>query len=434
MKISDQNPWWNTGGLWQDPDLKRVSQANIQYRPKPFSALECRTNSVLSLRGPRRSGKSVTLKLLIADLIETEGWNPKQILWTTAETLRSLDQLEGHLQECLHSQKKIKLLVIDEITAVNEWQRVIKKMRDNGRLQDLTVIVSGSSAYDLKVGAERMAGRRGPVDNPDRVLLPMGFSEFCGQLHNKHLSLESALVAYLRWGGFPFRVEAFISNPKADPQTTGMSVFDDVFFYEVTRRKLDRNIALEILSRLASIGTTSMSYESFAKPLSLSKDTAKKYLDLLGDSFLLGTISSYDTGRNRVAPRKDRKWIWCDGALAHLPLHVRQGEAPTEASLAEWAVGVELMRRYEARLFEGLSAPRNVFTWKSSGGNELDFLVIDRSKKMRIPVEVKWQGATSSWDFRVMQKAFKEGVLVTQKDRFESGLCKALPADEYLSG
>jgi len=414
MNLTIENPWWNTLGLWDDPDLKKVKNSPLKYHPQVFSPDECSNPSVFTLRGPRRAGKTVSLKLLVADLIENHGWNPKKILWTTFDTFRTLQQAEDHLIALVKAHHPA-LLLIDEVTALIGWQRVIKKLRDNGTLSELCLILTGSSAYDLKAGAERMAGRRGTAKEPDRVLLPMPFSEFSKQIPGS-LSIHDQATAYLQVGGFPFRVENYVHsilNKASWDPLSDLQIFDDVVFYEFNRRRLDRSIAIEVLGRLAAIECSSNSYEGFSKPLSIARDTARKYLDALGDAFLLATYSSYDTSRNRVAPKKDKKFGWIDPALGYVSQWLRQSDAPREPARAEWSAGAELLRRYEARLFEGLSAPRNVFTWKSSGGNEVDYLIVDKSKKILFPVEIKYQNSISDWDFMILERSFGKGLLVT---------------------
>jgi len=80
------------------------------------------------------------------------------------------------------------------------------------------------------------------------------------------------------------------------------------------------------------------------------------------DSEPWATLSSYDTARGRVAPKRDRKLIWIDPALAFVPYWLRQAPRPQRPALIELAVGSELLRRHEGRLFEGLAAPRTMFT------------------------------------------------------------------------
>jgi predicted AAA+ superfamily ATPase len=365
----------------------------------------------MTLRGPRRAGKTVSLKLLVAELISQHSWNPREILWTSLESLRTLAQMEEHLSSAV-TRHRPRLLLIDEATSVVGWQKVIKKLVDNGLLAKCCVILTGSSAHDLKAGSERMAGRRGDVAHPDRVLLPMAYGEFARQTSHVVPDPKENIKCFLRVGGFPFRVESFLRTSRWD-DFSGYQIFDDVLFYEITRRRLNRSIALEVMGRLSSIGASAISYEAFAKPISIAKETARKYLDALGDAFLLATISSFDTSRNRVAPKKDRKLLWIDPALGQMAAWLRVGEPASEPARAEWAVGAELLRRFEVRMWEGLSAPRNVYTWKSSSGNEIDFLVVDRTAKLKLPVEVKYQNTISDWDFQIMERAFGKGWIVT---------------------
>ena len=416
--ITSQNYWLKEGRLWEDPDLIRLKNSNLNYYPHPILPKECLTDGIITLRGPRRVGKTATLKILISHLIEKENWEAKSIIWLNAETIRTLEQLEELIEQTI-AHFSPKLLCIDEITSVSGWQRVIKKLRDTGVLGSRCLLLTGSSSRDLKSGAERMAGRRGDIEKPDRVLLPMNFSQFSSQVlrHFPNKEVKELQKDYLCCGGFPMRVELFINSlhdgKEFDPFTQ-LHVFDDVIFYEINRRRLDRNIALEILGRIGSIGVNASSYDGFAKPLTITKDTARRYLNAFGDAFLLATISSYDTARNRVAPRKDRKFIWVDPCLAYIPNFLGQGAIIDEQARAESSIGIELLRRYELRLWEGLSSPRNVFTWKSSNGKEVDFLVVNKAEDFKLPVEVKYQNTINDWDFQVMERAFGKGILITK--------------------
>ncbi|MBI4602021.1 MAG: ATP-binding protein [Planctomycetes bacterium] len=384
------------------------------------------------LRGPRRVGKTVSLKLLVAQLIEERGWDGRTISYLTFDTVRTLAQAEEILREAVHG-RALRLLIVDEVTALSGWQRVIKKLRDDGTLARPCVLLTGSSSHDLKAGSERLAGRRGAVPLPDQILLPMPYPAFLEQIGRAGIAVEprEAIRAYLEAGGFPFRVERYVESMRGTGRyepAEDLQVFDDVIFYELTRRRLDRSIALEVLGRLSSISTSAVSYEGFAKAITASRDTARKYLDVLGDAFLLATISSYDTGRGRVAPKKNRKFLWIDPALGYLAPWLRQGEA----ARAEWLVGAALLRQFEARLWEGLSSPRNVFTWKSKAGNEVDYLVVDRSRRLLFPVEVKHQRAIADWDFQVMERAFGKGLLVTPEVDRERPRSRAVTLERFL--
>jgi predicted AAA+ superfamily ATPase len=427
MDLSIQNSWWNLGGLWQDLDLKKAKNTKIDYNPKPILAKELSGDALFTLRGPRRSGKTVSLKLLIAELIDDHDVDPSSIVWMTLDTTRNANIMENQICE-LTAKYSPKYLFLDEVTSVPHWQKVIKKLRDTGTLANCNIVLTGSSAFDLKQGSERMAGRKGGAIQSDRVLLPMSYSEF-------RKSTSGSVEEYLQVGGFPFRVAQFqddLKNHQKFDVLFGSEVFDDVFFYEVTRRKLDRNIALEVIFRLSQIKSSAISFEAFSKPLNMTKDTAKKYIGILGDAFLLSTFFSYDTGKNRVALKKDKKLHWVDPSLAYLGYSTKQAEVPEASTIVESVVGTELLRRHEYRLFEGVSSPRNVFTWKSSAGNEIDFLVIDRSQKLIMPIEVKYQNQIQTSDFMSMEKAFHKGILVTKSYGQTRPLSKAVSLEDFL--
>ncbi|HLH68907.1 MAG TPA: hypothetical protein VKY90_07735 [Candidatus Dormibacteraeota bacterium] len=62
---------------------------------------------------------------------------------------------------------------IDEITTCwGEWWTVIKNLRDNPGLRDDRVVPTGPSNGNLDQAIKAFAGRRGPVHDPDRALLP----------------------------------------------------------------------------------------------------------------------------------------------------------------------------------------------------------------------------------------------------------------------
>lgn len=185
---------------------------------------------------------------------------------------------------------------------------------------------------------------------------------------------------------------------------------------------------------MSQVSIHATSYEGFAKNLTVSRETAKRYLDALGDAFLLATISSFDTGRGRVAPKKDRKWLWIDPAFNEYPVWAGVGKGVPEAASAETAIGIELIHRYEIRKWESISSPRNIFTWKSSSGNEIDFLVINPSKGIRDPYEVKYQSQIKDWDFQVLERSFGKGTLLTIDRKNAREKSNAIPAGEWSLG
>ncbi len=85
------------------------------------------------------------------------------------------------------------MVIIDEITQVSNWQTAVKYLADLGLLDNAVVLLTGSSAYDLKISTERLPGRKGA--GKDLVFLPITFSEYLETLgiHLEKLDLTSIL-------------------------------------------------------------------------------------------------------------------------------------------------------------------------------------------------------------------------------------------------
>jgi len=63
--------------------------------------------------------------------------------------------------EAVRLQGGCGYLMLDEITAVKDWTRAVKSLVDAGALENIYLLLTGSSAVEIKRGYERMPGRRG---------------------------------------------------------------------------------------------------------------------------------------------------------------------------------------------------------------------------------------------------------------------------------
>ena len=414
-------------------DLIRASSLGIDYTPLLFTERELQESNVYTLRGPRRVGKTTALKLLIKSLIENGIFDPCSIVWVTAETCRTLKQLDELLRKALARPAGIppRLICIDEITAVSQWQRVLKQLRDTDPAShNACWICTGSSALDIRRGAERLPGRRRSLTSAtlslDRVLLPMSFPAFVTATRPPP---AEALSNYLRYGGYPLLAAASLAGQQHLWEVR-IAELRDAVISEFERRKLARTILLELLDALARQGATATSWEAFAKQFSsATRDTVRLYVEAAGESFLLATYWSFDTGRNRVALKKDRKLLWMDPALFMMSANLHRD---LEATVAEAVVGVKLLRDNDPALFEGAHQSCAVYTWKSKAGREVDFLVVKGAR--RFPVEVKWQDQVSLWDLVSLEQAFKGGICVAKRDHPIGTNARVLSLENFLRG
>ena len=73
-----------------------------------------------------------------------------------------------------------RFLFFDEITGIKNWHKAVKKLVDRGRLENCTVVVTGSWSADMARSAYQLCDRRivpkGGLS--DAVLEPMSFGEY----------------------------------------------------------------------------------------------------------------------------------------------------------------------------------------------------------------------------------------------------------------
>ena len=127
--------------------------------------------------------------------------------------------------------------------ATNE---TIKNLRDqDATFREACVVLSGSSARDLREATDDLADRRGGIVDTDRMLLPMGFRAFCRALGDFDglpeaairprdfltlqteqavyelepwvAALDDAWQLFLEVGGFPRAVGEFVQAGEVEP-------------------------------------------------------------------------------------------------------------------------------------------------------------------------------------------------------------------------
>jgi predicted AAA+ superfamily ATPase len=188
QEIINQNIWWQDRELIRrDPKIADLEGQKFRWRPRVLDEFDLTGAPALyTLRGPRQVGKTTALKILIRDLLRDPATAKEQAMYYTCDNIDTHQQLAELVETYLDHVARLNLsgrtlyLFLDEITSVPDWQRGMKHLADLGRLQNTVVILTGSSARDLRQGAERLPGRRGAIANPDKIMLPMDFSEFVG--------------------------------------------------------------------------------------------------------------------------------------------------------------------------------------------------------------------------------------------------------------
>jgi len=186
-----QNPWWdNKNRIEDDVNIKKLKNRRYVYEPRLFKPSDLPKDAVYTLRGARQVGKTTLVKLIIKELL-SGGVRPRNIFYYSMDLVKDDKELFGIFMtwyRTTDNDEGRKYILFDEATYVSDWEKAVKHIVDTLGLDNKTFILTGSSAIDLRKGSERLPGRRG-VSNPDRLLLPLSFREFC-RLTGLNISLE----------------------------------------------------------------------------------------------------------------------------------------------------------------------------------------------------------------------------------------------------
>jgi predicted AAA+ superfamily ATPase len=471
-QILNQNPWWRDKCLIShDPKIRELESQPLRWRPEMLTEFDPTATGVYTLRGPRQIGKTTAVKLLIRDLLQDVTIAKEQVMYyscdnidTRQELIELLEAYFGHLRTLgLHEGRQF--IFIDEITAIRDWQRGIKHLADMGLLERAFVILTGSSAADLRRGAERLPGRRGDIATPDKVLLPLCFREYvrlvqpelAAQLANdikptaftaddmklvtsflpRQKELSVLLDRYFITGGYITAINDYHAAGEIAYST--YERYQQWLRGDIARSGKNERTARQIIRELLRISVSAFGWETIAKKVDIATHkTVSEYMEALEDNFALKTLYQVDLNTGNPAIKKLKKayfldlfiqWTmrgWVDNWLTY-------GDTVTErliggdmkAQLCEQLVANDLFRRYDRRDWLNSS----VFFWKNGG--EVDFIV--KQDGRLFPIEVKYQQSAAPADCAMMRKlGFKEGLLITRNTLRQVDAYTLLPLELFL--
>lgn len=441
-QINRLNPWW-TDDRWApgtDPHLAAAAAASFTWDPRPFAAADLTSAAVFTLRGPRQSGKTTLTKRLIADRVAA-GLG-RRTCFLTLQTITTPNELQDAIETVLRlwpAEAAPWLFVLDELTFVKGWAKVVAHLREHDRAFRLaTVILTGSSAVDLVESADILHGRRGRSDRPlDRLHMPMTFRDYVGARAPAAVpaatialddllsptgrdalrvaalrtdELDQYLIEYAHSGGLP--------APVTDMLTDGALALGTVT--ELWRglsadvRRLNRNEAtLAKLVARTVVGLGSLTnFADLMRDMDVAKATAAAYVDLLAKSFALVVLHQRDAKRQGgPSLTRARKHYFGDTGFAAIPAALG-GPTATDSALVENLVALALLRHSERDVLEHFAVQEHLFIWRSADGREIDFLV---GVGMTIPLECKYATHPTGKDYESMTKAFGRGIMASRR-------------------
>ena len=459
MRIDElyiMNPWWHSPEeIHVDRHVRAFEKSTFRYYPeKFFREIPKEKPGIYTIRGPRQIGKTTFLKLYIKKLIE-DGVKPSNTLFFTCDGISDrfdlIETVRTYFQMFEGKPEEIRYIFIDEITTIENWQKSLKYLVDIGILDNCLVVLTGSSAYDLKRSSERLPGRKG--HGKDLVYIPITFREFLkslgvdvegktmeeiltisisdlNRLYLKNAFLKEHFLKYLNTGGFPKVIDDFLREGRITEMTK--NVYKDFILGDAEKYLKARTNLLEILRKLPDIVGQRFSWNSLVDLFTGaigSVDTIQKYFEYLGYSFILMNVFFIDISRKTIRPKKQKKTYPGDRIIADIISDI-SGKTIRLPQLVEMLTLRHLLKDSDL-IQHGMNLYDGPFFWYSERGNEIDFIYEHR--KTLVPVEVKCQNKINKSDYIGMKKVFGKGILITQDTIFKDDGIVGIPAWLFLA-
>lgn len=385
---------------------------------------------ILLIRGARQYGKSTWLEQQIAATIKEFGAG--SALYLNGNILLDKEHLVSEIRTTIqffHQNARVRRLFIDEITAVDDWEKALKYLFDMGEIRDILVVTTGSKAADLRHGSERLPGRKGRLARTNYVFTPISYTEFKKQCGDK-LGAKT-VSAYILSGGSPIACCELAQTGKLPEYV--IELVSDWILGEFTATGRTRSALLSVIKTLFEFGTNPVGQAKLGRESGLANNTvAQGYVALLQDLLVLCPAYPIDGNTGKPIWRQPCKYHFINtlAAACWAPETVRTPEE-LEASpklhgqMLEWAVAQELFRR---RCLKGDEpVPEDLSFWRSKT-NEIDFVPSYPEEW----IEVK-RGEENPFHFQWFLSTHPKGRLtLVNSSRFETNRIRGVTLEDFL--
>jgi len=432
MDVNNRNQLFLNGKIDRDDLWPKITE----YRDQPFTFRfsfgldELPTEpGIILIRGPRQFGKSTWLELEIKRTLETHGAGSAFFL--NGDNVTDADELEIRVAEVVtlfRPDIAVRRLFIDEISAVPNWERAIKRLADRGLLRDVLVITTGSKATDIRRGSERLPGRKGKLARTDYLFTGVSYKDFHAQFRAE-LGVDT-WKAYLLSGASP--IAAMEIRQRERVPEYFFEIIRDWIIGEIVRSGRSRQFLLALMRTLFAQGGSRTGYLKLARESGLANNTlAAEYVEQLSDLLAVIPSCQWDADKDVPLQRRPAKFHFVNlsVALSFSPNRMTQIsdfdalESQERAKWIEWLVAQELFRR---QCIAGVEDPEAIWYWASKE-HEIDF--VDAGKNL---YEVK-SGRSGPLDFLWFAKSLpKRTVLSIGNGEFQSAVVKGITIEQFL--
>jgi predicted AAA+ superfamily ATPase len=353
------------------------------------------------ITGPRQVGKTTIMKQLYDDLINKY----QNAFFISLENPTIYNILNEHPEnlfkyvtkppEMVNDVSEKYYVFIDEIQYLENPSNFLKYNYDMYS-HTLKLVVSGSSAFYIdKKFDDSLAGRKWLYNmmtmSFEEFLCFRGYNDLIPELKKIRLSgsdytvvlnqLYILLDEYISYGGYP----AVVLEKNTDEKKNILYEITNTF---VKRDVLESGIAeeeklLNLMKLLAQNPGSFMNYNSYAKTLKVSPHTVENYIYTLRKCFHIHLLKPYFTNIGKSI-RKMSKYYFND-------IGFRNSLANDFRNISNRQDKGHLFENYVFTRLRDSNNPDNIYFWRTSDGNEIDFL-IENNFRQGNAFKVKFDG------------------------------------------
>jgi len=496
-ELVEQNPWWKKEeAIMKDKHVLAWNESTVKWEPRVsytfagYSTYGPSKDVIYVIRGPRQVGKTTFLKRWIERLLE-RGTDPKNVFYWTCDLVENPNKLSELVESFLDfsgASKQRKYIFLDEISSVADWQKGIMYLVNSGKLKNCTVILTGSHSLDIKKSAELLPGRRGKEAIPDRMFLPMKFSEYAETLNEEikramrlsnldilRKSRRKDLIGSILKGNIPKEIKSLnlyskelislferylitggIPNAVHNLQKKGKIpdyLYNDhlnAVLGDLARWNMKERYLRQVLRRIVETLATPVSWRTLMRGTDIGAHTTiENYVGVLSDAFVLSYIYALDFKSDKPCYPGDKKIYFSDPFFFHTLNALLSGKNPFETSntflsipenkakLVECVVSDHLIR-LSFNLFhtqQHYDYANFLFYWRSKDSHEMDFAL--KVNKKFLPIELKYSSSIEKSDLTglrsfMMKKRLKTGIVLSRDVLKQMGNITIIPAHIFL--
>jgi len=271
------NPWWHDPEwIREDPLLQTVRKSVLRKPPRLYYHIrrylpEPGYYGIVTIRGPRRVGKTTLVMMIVNYLVSMVRVRPRNVFYVPLDYAKLRDVDLFGLIDAIAQLSGEKYIFLDEASMRRDWALILKNLVDAGLVErgKLKIVVTGSHSMDLADAASKLSGRQGRLASlfnlgGNLIHVPLRFVEVLEAIRpdiddylRRHglrkPSERFSILLQLRHGTIPRALEDFYSEfatlldavfedyllhggfPKAVDQYHREGVIDPEFYHDFAK-------------------------------------------------------------------------------------------------------------------------------------------------------------------------------------------------------